>query len=120
MVIDFDPKAWLESFDAAIPVAETAFSPRGSDGRPRRVSAPFIAFFDDYDADGSDLDVEYIEHDLTIEMYTLDGADKPFRNWLLRQKIHFKRRKTWLPSEQMFMSVFYLTDSIFEKVKRSE
>ena len=118
MVINFDPKSWLESYDSAVPVAETAFTPRDEAGRPRRIHSKFIVFHDDQDADGADLSTDYIAHDLTIELYTKDGNDRAFRDWLLRQDIHFQRRLIWLPTEQMFESIFYLTDTVHEKIQK--
>ena len=68
MQINGTIQQWLERFGK--PVADTAFPPRDGKGRPNKITAPFIVFFDNAKTDGSDDCNFFTLHDLTIEYYT--------------------------------------------------
>ncbi len=108
-----DIKLWLEEFNE--PVADTAFPPRDKDGNPKEISVPFIIFLDDISSDGADGENNYTVHSLGIERYTSDGNDLPFDNFLKKSGLHFEKSKSWLKDEELFMTVYSLTDDIIIK-----
>jgi len=106
---------WLESYNSAVPVAETAFPPRDANGRPNRVRCPFIVYLDDVTTEGGDFNNMVRFHDLDIEFYTEDGKDSAFTSWLYDTGLHFTRMQSYLPTEQLYMSTYSLEDSLTEK-----
>ena len=95
-------KAWLEQYNSAVPVAETAFPPRDADGRPRDIKIPFIVFLDD------------------VTVYSEDGDDSAFTEWLYDTGLHFTRSLSYIQNEQLFMSVFDIDETLFEKEVTSD
>lgn len=113
-------KAWLEQYNSAVPVAETAFPPRDADGRPRDIKIPFIVFLDDVTTDGGDYDNAVRYHDLSIEYYSEDGDDSAFTEWLYDTGLHFTRSLSYIQNEQLFESVFDIDETLFEKEVTSD
>ena len=113
MQINGTIQEWLEGFGD--PVADTAFPPRDKKGKPNKVSAPFNIFLDKSETDGSDDANFYTLHDLTIERYTQTSNTAEFERFLYRSGLHFIRSRTWLPSEQLFMTVYDITTEIITK-----
>lgn len=114
MQLDCSIQEWLESFGE--PVADTAFSPRDENGNIQSVSVPYIIFLDEIDVDGSDDTNLYSAHDLTIERYSQTGDNKKFDCFLWKSGLKFTRsKKQWLPSEQLFLTVYNITEPIITK-----
>ncbi len=113
MQINGTIKQWLESFGK--PVADTAFPPRDGKGRPNKITVPFIVFLDNAKTDGSDDCNLFTLHDLTIEYYTNTSNTDDFNKFLYDSGLHFEMSRQWLSSEQMFMTVYDIADSIITK-----
>lgn len=114
MNIDTTIQSWLETLGE--PVAETAFPPRDENGKPTKLPSSYIIFLDEIDVDGCDESNLYSAHDLTIEHYSPRGDNKKLECFLWKSGLHFKRGpKQWLPAEQLFLTVYYITDTIFTK-----
>ena len=110
-------KSWLEEF--GLPVAREAFPVRDANGIPNRVNVPFIVYSDRIDSDGSDLHNFYRTHSLTIELYTEDGDDSDFEQWLFNQNIKYSCDQTYVATEQLYDSIFTLEDDLIEKETES-
>ena len=111
MKLDTTIQEWLEQLGE--PVAETAFPPRDEKGRPTILPSSYIIFLDEIDVDGCDEFNLYSAHNLTIERYSPKGDNRKLENFLWKSGLHFKRTpKQWLPSEQLFLTVYDITDTI--------
>lgn len=114
MKLDTTIQEWLEQLGE--PVAETAFPPRDKSGKPTKLPASYLIFLDEIEADGCDESNLFSAHDITIERYSPDGDNRKLESFLWKSGLHFKRgSKQWLSSEQLFMTVYYITDTIFIK-----
>ena len=99
----------LLSSELAEPVAVTAFK----DGAP----APFNIILCDDDTVGSDNRAFAVGHSLTIERYTeTSGEQEEITAFLLERNIAFEKEQTYLDDERLFMTVYSLTDVVFEKL----
>lgn len=114
MKLDTTIQEWLEQLGE--PVAETAFPPRDENGKPTKLPSSYLVFLDEIETDGCDESNLYSAHDLTIERYHPRGDNRKLECFLWKSGLHFRRGpKQWLPSEQTFMTPYYITDLIFTK-----
>lgn len=107
-------EAWLSSLNH--PVAETAFPPRDATGKVNKITAPFIVYLDKEEVSGSDDENFIISHDLTIEYYTKDKNTSDLRELIINSGLEFTSVTSWLATEQLYMTVFELSDVIIEKI----
>lgn len=57
---------------------------------------------------GSDEKLSIVEHDTTIELYSLhdDGSEELIENWLNNKKFEFKKTRVWIDSEKHYSTIY--------------
>ena len=74
-------------------------------------TVPFVVFFDDVDADGTDDGCEVLTHDIRIELYSsvnpAPQSEKAIESELAARGLHYsKTGRTWIQSERYYMTVY--------------
>lgn len=110
-------QTWLESLNH--PVADTAFPPRTPTGAPQNISVPFIIYLDRQTVEGSDDKNLVIFHALQIEYYTETRNVSDLRDLLVSSGLHFTEETSWIKEEQLFMTLFDITDDLVEKIEEA-
>ena len=77
----------------------------------RPPNQPFVVYFDDVDADGSDYTVDVLEHSVRFELYAPEiaapEAEQLLETELKARGLSYRRdSRVWIESERYFLTVY--------------
>lgn len=95
-----------------LPTADTVFE--------KSQKMPYIIFLDKQGTDGDDFNVQIIEHNLTVELYSekIDRQHEKMLEALFDQNAwKWTRDRQWLPDQRCFFTVYGI-EKFFEKYRK--